>query len=69
MSGSVAAPTAVPAGAARPRRQRPVVLLLRRAGRLGRTRVGLVLVLVLVGTAIFGPFFAPHAPSEFVSLP
>src|SRR5205823_1081384 len=29
----------------------------------------LPVVLALVGTAIIGPFFAPHAPSEFAGLP
>jgi len=68
MSGSVAATAAaqpVPVG----RRQRPVVLLVRRAGRLGRTKIGLTLVLALVGTAIVGPFFAPHAPAAFAGIP
>jgi peptide/nickel transport system permease protein len=27
-----------------------------------RTKIGLAIVLALVGVAIFGPFFAPHAP-------
>jgi peptide/nickel transport system permease protein len=68
MSGSVASPAALSVDVA-PRRQRPVVLLVRRALRLGRTRAGLALVLLLVGTAIFGPFFAPHAPADFAGLP
>jgi peptide/nickel transport system permease protein len=69
MSGSVATPASVPVDLARRRRQRPVVLLVRRAGRLGRTKIGLSLVLVLVGTALVGPFFAPHAPAEFAGIP
>lgn len=48
---------------------RPVVLLLRRAWRQKRTRVGVVLILFVVGVAVIGPFFAPHSPSEFVAAP
>jgi peptide/nickel transport system permease protein len=33
-----------------------------------RTRVGLALCGAIVGIAIFGPFFAPHSPTEFVGL-
>jgi peptide/nickel transport system permease protein len=49
--------------------QRPFVLLVRRAWRLGRTRVGLVLVLLLLGCSVIGPFVAPHDPTEFVGAP
>jgi peptide/nickel transport system permease protein len=69
VSDSVANPAALPVDLPRRRRQRPVVLLLRRAGRLGRTRIGLTLVVLLVGTAILGPLFAPHAPAEFAGVP
>jgi peptide/nickel transport system permease protein len=48
---------------------RPLVLLLRRSWRQTRTKVGVVLVLLLVGIAVIGPFFAPHSPSEFVGAP
>ena len=68
MSESTAvAPIAVP----RRRRwqRRPIVLLLRRAWRLGRTRIGIVLVLLLLGTALIGPLFAPHDPTAFVGAP
>jgi peptide/nickel transport system permease protein len=51
------------------RRQRPVVLLLRRAWRLTRTKVGVALVLLLVGIALLGPLFAPYAPDAFVDVP
>ena len=67
MSEAVAVET-VPAVAA-PTQQRPVVLLMRRAWQQTRTKVGVGLVLLLVGVAVVGPFFAPHAPSEFVSAP
>jgi peptide/nickel transport system permease protein len=67
MSGSAAAAPAVIAAAPR-RRQRPLILLVRRAWRLGRTKVGVALVLLLAGTALIGPFFAPHDPTEFVGL-
>jgi peptide/nickel transport system permease protein len=43
--------------------------LIRRSLRLGRTRVGLALVGILVLIAIFGPLIAPHAADEFVARP
>jgi peptide/nickel transport system permease protein len=43
-------------------------LLLRSLG-LWRTRIGLVLVVVLVLAAVFGPYFAPFDPSHFVAPP
>jgi peptide/nickel transport system permease protein len=54
---------------AAPKRQRPIVVLLRRAWRLPRTRIGVVLVLLLVGTALIGPVFAPHDPAAFAGAP
>jgi peptide/nickel transport system permease protein len=51
-----------------PRRQRPSVVLLRRAWRLGRTKIGVLLVLLIVGTALIGPFFAPYDPTEFAGV-
>jgi peptide/nickel transport system permease protein len=48
---------------------RPGVVLLRRAWRQTRTKIGLLLVALLVSLALFGPFFAPHAPSEFAAIP
>jgi peptide/nickel transport system permease protein len=43
--------------------------LIGRSLRLGRTRVGLVLVGVLVLISVFGPLIAPHASDEFVGKP
>jgi len=43
--------------------------LIRRSLRLGRTRVGLVLVGILVVLSVFGPLIAPHASDEFVGKP
>jgi peptide/nickel transport system permease protein len=43
--------------------------LIRRSLRLGRTRVGLVLVGILVLISVFGPLIAPHASDEFVGKP
>ena len=63
---AVAPPVEVPVGH---RRQRPLVLLLRRAWRQTRTKVGVALVLLLIGIAIFGPFLAPHEPTAFVAAP
>lgn len=53
-----------------PARRRPPWLLLLQA-TLGqtRTKVGLALVLLLVAIAVFGPFFAPHAPDEGLTRP
>jgi peptide/nickel transport system permease protein len=43
--------------------------LLVDALRLGRTRVGLAIVAVLVLVALAGPLVAPHSPTEFVAIP
>src|SRR5215204_523954 len=43
--------------------------LLTDALRLGRTRVGLAIVAVLVLVALVGPLVAPHSPTEFVAIP
>jgi len=40
--------------------------LLRAAWGLWRTRIGVVLVLLLVGVAIIGPWVAPYGAAEFV---
>jgi peptide/nickel transport system permease protein len=36
---------------------------------LGRTRIGLALVVFIAGIAIFGPLLAPHGPADFIGLP
>jgi peptide/nickel transport system permease protein len=43
--------------------------LLGDALRLGRTRVGVVIVALLVLVALAGPLAAPHSPTEFVGIP
>ena len=43
--------------------------LLRDAARLGRTRVGLGIVALIVLIALAGPLVAPHSPTEFVAIP
>jgi peptide/nickel transport system permease protein len=43
--------------------------VLRGALKLGRTRVGLSLVGLIVLIALFGPFVAPHSPTDFVAPP
>ena len=68
MTGSATvAPAAAPVSSRR--RQRPLVLLVRRAWRLGRTRIGVTLVVLLAGTAVLGPLFAPHEPAAFAGIP
>ena len=52
---------AVPAPAGR---HRPWFLLLVGTWRQTRTKIGLLIVFLLVGTAVVGPFFAPYAPDE-----
>jgi peptide/nickel transport system permease protein len=37
--------------------------------RMWRTRIGFVLLVLLVGVAILGPHFAPHGEQEFVGQP
>jgi peptide/nickel transport system permease protein len=55
----------MPTGAL-PRRR---LALLADAARLGRTRVGLAIVAVIVVVALAGPLVAPHSPTEFVAVP
>jgi peptide/nickel transport system permease protein len=68
MSQPVAAAPPIDA-VARRRRQRPLTILLRRSFRQLRTKIGLTLVLLLVGVAVLGPLFAPHAPAAFAGAP
>jgi peptide/nickel transport system permease protein len=49
--------------------RRPWLGILRDALRLGRTRVGLGIVTVIVAIAVFGPLVAPHSPTEFIAVP
>jgi peptide/nickel transport system permease protein len=65
-AGAAAAELEVPAP---PRRHRPWIVLLGAAWSQGRTKVGLVLLVLLVGIALLGPFFAPSSPTEFVDAP
>lgn len=44
-------------------------LVLRSSLRFGRTRVGLVIVLLIVLIAAIGPFVAPYSPTQFVTAP
>ena len=46
-----------------------LLLLLRRSWRQTRTKIGVVLVVVLVATAAIGPFVAPHSATEYVGAP
>jgi peptide/nickel transport system permease protein len=47
-----------------PRRKPPWLLLVQGTWRQWRTRIGLAIIVLLVGVAVIGPFFAPHAPDE-----
>jgi peptide/nickel transport system permease protein len=49
--------------------RRPWLGILRNALRLGRTRIGVAIVALLVAIAVFGPLVAPHSPTEFVAVP
>jgi peptide/nickel transport system permease protein len=40
----------------------PWLLLIEATWRQTRTKIGIAMVLLLVGIAVFGPFFAPYAP-------
>ena len=55
--------------AAAPPARRPLVILWVRAWRQTRTKIGFVLVLLLVAIALIGPYFAPHSPSDFAGAP
>jgi peptide/nickel transport system permease protein len=49
--------------------RRPWLAILRNALRLGRTRIGVAIVGLIVAMAVFGPLVAPHSPTEFVAVP
>ena len=63
--------SAAPAVAAPPSRlrKRQWLATLAIASRMGRTRIGLTLVILMVLIALLGPLFAPHGPTEFVGIP
>jgi peptide/nickel transport system permease protein len=48
--------------------RRPTGVILGALG-LGRTRIGIGLVLIIAGIAILGPLLAPHGPADFIGLP
>jgi peptide/nickel transport system permease protein len=59
----------VPAPVAAPPVGRPTVILMRRAWRQTRTKIGVLLVALIVAVALFGPLFAPHSTTEFAAAP
>lgn len=59
-------PQVAPAGPPRSRRR---FALLADAARLGRTRIGLVIVGLMLVVALAGPLAAPYSPTEFVGIP
>ncbi len=69
MSESTIAVAPAAAAEPEPRRHRPLVLLLQGAWRQGRTKIGLAIVILLVGLAVIGPLFAPYAPDKTANIP
>jgi peptide/nickel transport system permease protein len=51
-----------------PARHRPWLLLVAATLRQMRTKLGVALVVLLVGAALIGPFFAPYSPDESVKV-
>lgn len=62
-----AAPATAGQAAVAPQRRR--FRTLRRSLRYGRVRFGVLLLLLVVATALVGPFVAPHNPDDVVGLP
>jgi peptide/nickel transport system permease protein len=58
-----------PAGPGASLQRRPWLGILRNALRLGRTKIGAAIVLLLIAIALFGPLVAPHSPTEFIGVP
>ena len=52
-----------------PRRRREWVDLWRAAWALLRTKIGVAFILFVVAVAVFGPYLAPHSPTQFVDSP
>jgi len=66
---SFASAPAAPAAPPSRLRRRQWLATLAVALKLTRTRIGLVIVTVIVLIAILGPLFAPHSPTAFVGIP
>jgi peptide/nickel transport system permease protein len=49
-------------------RHRPWLALVAATWRQGRTKIGVALVALLLGIALFGPYFAPYGPDESVKV-
>ncbi|HET8979494.1 MAG TPA: ABC transporter permease [Solirubrobacteraceae bacterium] len=69
MSTSAVTSEALAATAPPEMRQRQWRVLARATMSQWRSRIGLVIVVVMVLIAIFGPLLAPHPPTAFVSAP
>jgi peptide/nickel transport system permease protein len=65
----MAASVAETAPLAERRARGPFVVVLQRALRLRRTQFGIALLLVLLGIAFIGPYFAPASPTDFTGSP
>ncbi len=53
----------------RERRLPPTVRVLLNSWHYGRTKLGLLLTIFILGVALIGPWFAPHGPGDFVAAP
>jgi peptide/nickel transport system permease protein len=49
--------------------RRPWLGILRNALRLGRTKIGVGIVALIIAIAFLGPLVAPYSPTEFVAVP
>ena len=49
--------------------RRPWLGVLKQALRMGRTRIGLAIVALIIAIAVLGPLVSPYSPTEFVAAP
>ena len=54
-----------------PAEKRPAqwIVTIREAWRIGRTKAGVIIFLIVIAIALLGPLFAPHSPTSFVAKP
>jgi len=51
------------------RRPSEWVMIIHQAWRMGRTKIGVGILVFIVLLAVFGPLLAPYSPTEFVAAP